>query len=112
MINDIEQSRLSESELYNVALSKRFFREVWNERRPEILPEIFSPDVVFHHEHEKIIGLKRWKAEFYDVLIRAAQMLVLSSKTSSRMGILFSLVGLHEVFIRASYLVCPHQMKD
>ena len=71
MINDNEQSRLSESELYNVALSKRFFREVWNERRTETLLEIFSPDIVFHHEHEKIIGIKRWKEEFYDVLIRA-----------------------------------------
>ena len=71
MINNNEQGHLSESERYSVALSKRFFREVWNERRTEIIPEIFSPDVIFHFEHEKIIGIKRWKEDYYDVLIRA-----------------------------------------
>lgn len=71
MTNDNEQGRLSESELHNVALSKRFFREVWNERRTEILSEIFSPDVVFHHEHADVIGIKKWEEGFYDVLIEA-----------------------------------------
>ena len=71
MIKDNEQNRFSEFELYNIALSKRFFREVWNERRTQTLLEIFSPDIVFHHEHEKIIGIKRWKEKFYDVLIGA-----------------------------------------
>lgn len=55
----------------NIALIKRWFHEIWNERHVDKIDELLSPDFVAHYEHEQIIGSKNWKERFYDPLLQA-----------------------------------------
>jgi steroid delta-isomerase-like uncharacterized protein len=47
----------------NKEVVRRAFEEVWNERRPEAIEELFAPDFVFHSpaEPEPIRGLDGYK---------------------------------------------------
>ena len=71
MHNDNLTNNFSEVERYNIALTKRFFREVWNDRRIETIQELMSPDVVAHYEHDEIKGINSWKEMIYEVLVKA-----------------------------------------
>lgn len=55
----------------NIVLIKRWFKEVWNERRIDKIDELMSPDFIAHYEHEEIIGSNNWKNRFYDTLLQA-----------------------------------------
>ena len=71
MTNENLVNRFSKIERDNIALIKRFFKEVWNDRRIETIQELASPDVVSHYEHEKIKGTNGWKEMIYDVFVKA-----------------------------------------
>lgn len=71
MANKNSINNFSELELYNIALVKRFFKEVWNEQRPEKMCEFLSSDFIIYYEHEKIIGIDNYKEKIYDVIIKA-----------------------------------------
>ena len=61
MSNNNETNRLSKVEQDNIDLMKRYFKEIWNDRRIETIQEIFSPDFVVHYEHTEIKGIRSWK---------------------------------------------------
>jgi steroid delta-isomerase-like uncharacterized protein len=50
---------------------KRWYREVWNERKIETIRELLSPEFVGHYEHEEIKGINNWKERFFDTLVEA-----------------------------------------
>jgi predicted ester cyclase len=45
----------------NVRLIRRWFQEVWNERREEIIDELFHPDVYAHGLGEQPLGFEEFK---------------------------------------------------
>jgi steroid delta-isomerase-like uncharacterized protein len=55
----------------NVGLVKRVFEDVFNKRRTEIIPELFSPDYIAHYEHETTTGPEDWTERFYRPMITA-----------------------------------------
>ncbi len=71
MTEDNYKSVSSECVRDNTTLIKRFFNEVWNERRIETIDEILSPDFIGHYEHETIQGINSWKEKIYETLIKA-----------------------------------------
>jgi predicted ester cyclase len=71
MTNDNLINRFSKIERDNIALIKRFFKEVWNDRRIETIQEFASPDVVAHYEHDEIKGINSWKEMIYEVVVKA-----------------------------------------
>lgn len=71
MAADNKDSRFSEVERNNIALVRRMFKEVWNEKREETIQEIMSPDFVSHYEHETIRGIENWREKLYRILIKA-----------------------------------------
>lgn len=40
----------------NETLAKRWFNEIWNERRPATIHELFAPDAVGHVEGAEMVG--------------------------------------------------------
>ena len=62
---------MTKIEQENIALIRRLHNEVWNERRTEIIQEVFTSDTVFHFEHEEIKGPNGWKERIYDPMIGA-----------------------------------------
>ena len=71
MANDIEKNSLSELERDNIALIRRWFKEVWNDRRIETIQEFMSPNIVYHVEFEKIEGINSWEDGIYTAIIKA-----------------------------------------
>jgi steroid delta-isomerase-like uncharacterized protein len=71
MTNNNLTNRFSTIEQDNIALMKRFFNEVWNDRRMGTIQEIVSPDVVAHYEQEEIKGLNNWNERLYEILLKA-----------------------------------------
>jgi steroid delta-isomerase-like uncharacterized protein len=54
----------------NIDRSRRWFEEVWNERRPEVIPELAAPDCLGHHEDRTTTSSSQW-AELYGQLLAA-----------------------------------------
>jgi predicted ester cyclase len=52
------------SSVDNAALVRRWFDEVWNQRREETIDELLDPDAIGHHENELLHG----KAGFREYL--------------------------------------------
>jgi steroid delta-isomerase-like uncharacterized protein len=61
----------SESERKNIALMRRWFNEVWNDRRIETIHEFLSPDFVSHYEHTEIKGSKSYKEQLFEAFVKA-----------------------------------------
>ncbi len=55
----------------NIALVKRFFNEIWNDRKIENIEEVLSPDFISHYEHDNVQGIDSWKENIYETLIAA-----------------------------------------
>lgn len=60
----------SKKEQDNIALVKRFFKTVWDLRRPDDIKESVSPDSVSHYDHDVIKGFENWKESIYEVFIK------------------------------------------
>jgi steroid delta-isomerase-like uncharacterized protein len=69
--SDFIKSRFSESELANIAVIREWFKQVYNEKKSEIIEELLSSDFVFHYEKETVQGAKLWKEKFYDPYTKA-----------------------------------------
>ena len=52
----------------NKAIVRRYWEGKWNERRPEILDELQTPDVVYHGTSMKMNGLEEYKQAYVDYL--------------------------------------------
>ena len=61
MVHKTEKRYNSECNQDNSALVKRWFKEVWNDRRIEAIDELLSSDFLGHYEHEEIKGKNHWK---------------------------------------------------
>lgn len=54
-----------------VALARRWFEEVWNERREATIEELLSPDSVCHSDHGPVIGHTEFREQMYAPLLAA-----------------------------------------
>lgn len=52
---------MTETEAANKAIIERYWDGKWNARRPEILDELQSPDVVYHGPGHEMRGLEEYK---------------------------------------------------
>jgi len=66
-----ERNHLSKQEQDNVFLTERWFNEVWNKKRIEVIDEFLATDVISHYEHDTFKGIDNWKVHFYDVITHA-----------------------------------------
>lgn len=71
MTQQTEKNNNSKSKSDNIALIKRWYKEVWNDRRIKAIDEFMSPDFVGHYGHEKVTGIEHWKERFYGSLLTA-----------------------------------------
>ena len=67
--NDSVTSEARQRERSNVAIMHRVFDEVWNQRRLDVLHELFAPDFVSHVEHETLRGREAWLERFHSALL-------------------------------------------
>lgn len=65
MTNDNVKNPSTESESNNIAIVKRLYNEVWNDRRTNRISEILSPDLLVHYDQGKIKGINDWKEKLY-----------------------------------------------
>ena len=55
----------------NKELMRRFLVELWNNRRIEVLDELLSPDIISHHGHAEINGIREYRDLFVIPLLKA-----------------------------------------
>lgn len=55
----------------NKAVARRWFQEVWNERRAETIQELMHPQVKAHTPSGEIHGPAAWKQRFWDPFVGA-----------------------------------------
>jgi steroid delta-isomerase-like uncharacterized protein len=55
----------------NVALLRRWFQEVWNERRAATIDELLHPQSVCHADDNVLRGVAEFKARMYEPFISA-----------------------------------------
>lgn len=71
MISNNAESRFAESELNNIALVKRMYSEVWNDRCVDRVAEIISPNLVLQYDQGELKGINNWREKLYDPLTKA-----------------------------------------
>jgi predicted ester cyclase len=54
-----------------VAVARRWFEEVWNQRRAETIDELLTPESVCHAEDGPITGLDEFRQRMYAPLLAA-----------------------------------------
>jgi predicted ester cyclase len=70
----------SETARDNISLVKQFIQKVWNERRIDIIEEIFSPDFIGHYDYGMITGINAWREKIYNHFLQALPDLLLEGK--------------------------------
>jgi predicted ester cyclase len=55
----------------NIALVRRWFEEIWNQRRPQVIDELLTAESVCHAEDGPIRGPAEFKERQYDPFISA-----------------------------------------
>lgn len=55
----------------NITLTLRWFEEIWNQRRPEVIGELAAADSVFHDEGGDICGPDEFRERYYVPLTAA-----------------------------------------
>ena len=55
----------------NKTVARRWFQEVWNERRPETIYELMHPRAKGHTSGGEITGPEEWKRAMWDPLVGA-----------------------------------------
>jgi steroid delta-isomerase-like uncharacterized protein len=62
----------------NIALARRWFDEVWNQRRTETIDELLAPDSVGHTEAGDVVGPAAFKETIHAPLLAAIPDLKIS----------------------------------
>lgn len=71
MTDGNEGNHLSRREQDNIALTERWFDEVWNKKKIERIGEFLATDVISHYEHDVFKGIDNWIVRFYNVITHA-----------------------------------------
>ncbi len=89
---ELEEIRAqSEVEVQNKAVVQRYWDGKWNERRPEILDELQTPDVVYHGTSMEMNGIEEYKqaynaylSAFHDTQLTIEDLIGEGDKVMSR----------------------------
>jgi steroid delta-isomerase-like uncharacterized protein len=80
-----------ETEEQNKEVVKRYWNGKWNERRPEILDELQTPDVVYHGYPYKMNGIEEYKqvysvfaSAFHDTQLTIEELIAEGDKVMTR----------------------------
>lgn len=89
----------SETEAQNKAVVRRYWDGKWNERRPEILDELQTPDVAYHGTSMNMSGIEHYKqvylaflSAFHDTRLEVEELIAEGDRVMSRV----SLQGTHK----------------
>ena len=81
----------AEVEAQNKEIVKRYWEGKWNERRPEILDELQTPDVQYHSTSMQMNGIEEYKqaynhylSAFHDTNITIGELIAEGDKVMSR----------------------------
>jgi steroid delta-isomerase-like uncharacterized protein len=84
----------AEVEEQNKEIVQRYWDEKWNERRPEILDELQTPDVVYHGTSMEMKGIEEYKqvyssylSAFHDTQVTIEDLIAEGDKVMSRLKI-------------------------
>jgi steroid delta-isomerase-like uncharacterized protein len=84
----------SEVEAQNKAVVQRYWDGKWNERRPEILDELQTPDVVYHGTSMNMNGIEEYKqvyssflSAFHDTQLEVEDLIAEGDKVMSRVSL-------------------------
>ena len=84
----------SEVEAQNKAVVQRYWDGKWNERRPEILDELQTHDVVYHGTSMNMNGIEEYKqvyemflSAFHDTHIEVEDLIAEGDKVMSRVSL-------------------------
>jgi len=86
-----KMSAQSEVEAQNKAVVQRYWDGKWNERRPEILDELQTPDVTYHGTSMNMNGIEEYKqaygsflSAFHDTQLEVDGLIAEGDKVMSR----------------------------
>ena len=89
-----EMKAQAEVEEQNKTIVQRYWDGKWNERRPEILDELQTPDVVYHGTSMEMKGIKEYKqvyssylSAFHDTQVNVEDLIAEGDKVMSRLKI-------------------------
>jgi len=81
----------AEVEAQNKTIVQRYWDGKWNERRPEILDELQTPDVVYHGTSMEMKGIKEYKqvysgylSAFHDTQVNVEDLIAEGDKVMTR----------------------------
>ena len=87
-------SAQSEVEAQNKAVVQRYWDGKWNERRPEILDELQTSDVVYHGTSMNMNGIEEYKqvyssflSAFHDTQLEVEDLIAEGDKVMSRVSL-------------------------
>ena len=92
---DLEEMKAqAEIEEQNKTIVQRYWDGKWNERRPEILDELQTPDVVYHGTSIEMKGIEEYKqvyssylSAFHDTQVTIEDLIAEGDKVMSRLKI-------------------------
>jgi steroid delta-isomerase-like uncharacterized protein len=89
-----EMKAQAEIEEQNKTIVQRYWDGKWNERRPEILDELQTPDVVYHGTSMEMKGIEEYKqvyssylSAFHDTQVTIEDLIAEGDKVMSRLKI-------------------------
>lgn len=90
----------SEVEAQNKAVVQRYWDGKWNERRPEILDELQTSDVVYHGTSMNMNGIEEYKqvyssflSAFHDTQLEVEDLIAEGDKVMSRVSLHYTHKG-------------------
>ena len=97
MVGCQDKEAMAELEEQNKDVVQRYWDGKWNERRPEILDELQTPDVVYHGTSMEMKGIKEYKqvyssylSAFHDTQVNVEDLIAEGDKVMTR--VTFSVV--------------------
>jgi len=88
-----EMRAQSDLEAQNKAVVQRYWDGKWNERRPEILDELQTPDVAYHGTSMNMTGIEEYKqvyrnflSAFHDTRLKVEDLIAEGDKVMSRVS--------------------------
>ena len=88
-----EMRAQSDVEAQNKAVVQRYWDGKWNERRPEILDELQTPDVAYHGTSMNMTGIEEYKqvysnflSAFHDTELEVEDLIAEGDKVMSRVS--------------------------